>query len=100
MTALIKYPKIMKKVQEEIRKSIGNKGIVNEDDVQNMSYLKAVIKEAFRLYPPLPILLPRETMHKPILQGYEIQPNTMIYVNSWAIAGILKYGKIQKNLYP
>ncbi|KAM3376339.1 6,7,8-trihydroxycoumarin synthase [Capsicum galapagoense] len=86
MTALIKNPKIMKKVQEEIRKSIGNKGIVNEDDVQNMPYLKAVIKEAFRLYPPLPILLPRETMHKSILEGYEIQPKTIIYVNSWAIA--------------
>ncbi|KAF3635041.1 Cytochrome 83B1 [Capsicum annuum] len=76
----------MKKVQEEIRKSIGNKGIVNEDDVQNMPYLKAVIKEAFRLYPPIPILLPRETMHKSILEGYEIQPKTIIYVNSWAIA--------------
>ncbi|MCD7472195.1 hypothetical protein HAX54_013203 [Datura stramonium] len=86
MTALIKNPKTMKKVQEEIRKSIGNKGIVNEDDVQNMPYLKAVIKETFRLYPPVPILLARETMHKSILEGYEIQPKTIIHVNSWAIA--------------
>ncbi|PHU21323.1 hypothetical protein BC332_06430 [Capsicum chinense] len=34
MTALIKNSKAMNKVQEEIRKSIGNKRIVNEDDVQ------------------------------------------------------------------
>ncbi|KAG5588801.1 hypothetical protein H5410_049235 [Solanum commersonii] len=55
MSALIKNPKVMKKVQEEIRKSIGTKGFVNEDDVQNMPYLKAVIKETFRLYPPAPL---------------------------------------------
>ncbi|XP_060180446.1 6,7,8-trihydroxycoumarin synthase-like [Lycium barbarum] len=86
MTALIKNPKAMKKVQEEIRKSIGNKGIVNEDDVQKMPYLKAVIKETLRLYPPAPLLVARETMHKSILEGYEIQPKTIIHVNSWAIA--------------
>jgi len=62
MTMLIKNPKAMKKVQKEIRKTIGNKGIVNEDDVQNMPYLKAVIKETFRLYPPSPLLMPRESI--------------------------------------
>ncbi|XP_006358771.1 cytochrome P450 83B1-like [Solanum tuberosum] len=86
MTALIKNPKAMKKVQEEIRKSIGNKGIVNEDDIQNMPYFKAVIKEAFRLYPSSPLLLPRETMKKSTLEGYEIQRGTIVQVNAWAIA--------------
>ncbi|XP_060180430.1 5-OH-xanthotoxin synthase-like [Lycium barbarum] len=86
MTALMKNPKVMKKVQEEIRTSIGNKGIVNEDDIQNMSYLKAVIKETFRLYPPVPLLVPRVSMDKSTLEGYEIQPGTIIHVNSWAIA--------------
>ncbi|XP_060180855.1 6,7,8-trihydroxycoumarin synthase-like [Lycium barbarum] len=86
MTALMKNPKVMKKVQEEIRKSIGNKGIVNEDDIQNMPYLKAVIKETFRLYPPVPLLVPRVSMEKSTLDGYEIQPGTIIHVNSWAIA--------------
>ncbi|PHU21322.1 hypothetical protein BC332_06429 [Capsicum chinense] len=57
MTALIKHPKVMKKVQAEIRESVGRKGIVNEDDTQNMPYLKAVIKETFRLYPAAPVLV-------------------------------------------
>lgn len=86
MTALIKNPKTMKKVQSEIRKSIGKKGIVNEEDVQNMPYLKAVIKEIFRLYPPVPLLVPRESMEKTILEGYEIRPGTIVHVNAWAIA--------------
>ncbi|KAH0739215.1 hypothetical protein KY290_037920 [Solanum tuberosum] len=86
MTALMKNPKAMKKVQEEIRKSIGNKGIVNEDDIQNMPYFKAVIKESFRLYPPVPLLVPRESMKKSTIEGYEIQAGTIVHVNSWAIA--------------
>ncbi|XP_075073621.1 6,7,8-trihydroxycoumarin synthase-like [Nicotiana tabacum] len=85
MTALIKNPKAIKKVQTEIRKSVGKRGIVNEEDVQNMPYLKAVIKEIFRLYPPSPILVPRESMEKTILEGYEIQPGTIVHVNAWAI---------------
>ncbi|KAK6775378.1 hypothetical protein RDI58_026379 [Solanum bulbocastanum] len=86
MTMLIKNPKTMKKVQEEIRNLIGNKGIVNEDDIQNMSYLKAVIKETLRLFPPAPLLIPRESMKKSTLEGYEFQPRTIVYVNAWAIA--------------
>ncbi|KAJ8547057.1 hypothetical protein K7X08_010643 [Anisodus acutangulus] len=86
MTALIKNPKVMKKVQAEIRESVGKKSIVNEDDVQNLPYFKAVIKETFRLYPPVPLLVARETMQNSILEGYEIKPKTIIHVNSWAIA--------------
>ncbi|CAN4090817.1 unnamed protein product [Withania somnifera] len=86
MTALIKNPEVMRKVQEEIRKSIGRKGIVTEDDIQNMPYFKLVVKEVFRLYPPVPLLVLRESMKKSKLEGYEIQAGTIIHVNSWAIA--------------
>ncbi|XP_049387622.1 cytochrome P450 71B9-like, partial [Solanum stenotomum] len=86
MTILIKNPKAMKKVQEEIRNLMGNKDIVNEDDIQNMPYFKAVIKETLRLFPPVPLLIPRESMKISTLEGYEFQPRTIVYVNSWAIA--------------
>ncbi|CAN4120870.1 unnamed protein product [Withania somnifera] len=87
MTALMKNPKVMKKVQEEIRKSVGKRDhILKEDDIQNLPYFKAVIKESFRLHPSVPVLLPRKSMKKSTLEGYEIQPGTTIYVNSWAIA--------------
>ncbi|XP_028110608.1 cytochrome P450 71B9-like [Camellia sinensis] len=37
-----------------------------------------------RLYPSIP-LLPRQTIDKCIIDGYEIQPKTLVYINSWAI---------------
>ncbi|KAL2533433.1 Cytochrome [Abeliophyllum distichum] len=86
MTGLIKTPNAMKKVQAEIRDEVGNKGRVHEDDLEKLPYLKAVIKESFRLHPPAPLLLPRETMKSCIIEGYEIQPKTLVYINAWAIA--------------
>ncbi|KAH9784060.1 cytochrome P450 83B1 [Citrus sinensis] len=86
MTYLMMHPRVMKKVQEEIRSLVGgNKSFVDEDDVQELHYLKAVVKEAMRLQPPVPLLVPRETTEKCIVDGYEIPAKTIVYVNAWAI---------------
>jgi hypothetical protein len=45
MTELLRHPKAMKKVQNEVRGISGNKKDITEDDLDNMHYLKAVIKE-------------------------------------------------------
>ncbi|XP_073043867.1 LOW QUALITY PROTEIN: 6,7,8-trihydroxycoumarin synthase-like [Primulina eburnea] len=86
MTALIKSPDAMEKLQNEIRETIGNKGFVNENDVPKLPYLKAVIQETLRLYPPAPLLLPRETLEECIVEGYTIPPKTLVHINAWAIA--------------
>lgn len=85
MTSLMKNHTQMKQVQQEIRKTVGNKGKVDEDDLQKLVYLKAVLKETFRLFPPAPLLLPRETTSTCVIQGFEIQPKTLVYINAWAI---------------
>ncbi|XP_073146455.1 strychnine-11-hydroxylase-like [Henckelia pumila] len=81
MTALMKTPHAMKKAQEEVRNLVGNKGTVDEDDVPNLTYLKAIIKETLRLFPPAPLSVPRETIERCTIDGYEIPPKTAVYVN-------------------
>ncbi|KAH6809292.1 hypothetical protein C2S51_027075 [Perilla frutescens var. frutescens] len=100
MTNLIKAPTVMHKVQSEIRNMVGKKGKVDEDDIAKLPYLKAVINESFRLYPPAPLLVPRETNEKCRLEGYEIQPKTAVYVNAWAVARDPEYWKNPEEFVP
>ncbi|KAL0414176.1 UNVERIFIED_CONTAM: cytochrome [Sesamum radiatum] len=46
---------------------------------------KAIVKETLRLFPPAPLSVPRLTTKASIVDGYEIEPDTIVYVNVWAI---------------
>jgi cytochrome P450 len=86
MTELVKNPKLIKKVQGEIREQLGsNKARITEEDIDKVPYLKMVIKETFRLHPAAPLILPRETMAHIKVQGYDIPPKRRILVNVSAI---------------
>ncbi|KAJ0712841.1 putative 4-hydroxyphenylacetaldehyde oxime monooxygenase [Helianthus annuus] len=85
LLVLIKNPKEMKKVQEEVRNAVGDKGKVDEDDLSKLTYMKAVVKEVLRLYPAAPLLIPRETTEDTIIHGYKIKKKTIVYVNALAI---------------
>ncbi|KAK8468472.1 hypothetical protein PHAVU_006G039800 [Phaseolus vulgaris] len=85
MTALMKNPRVMKKAQEEIRNVFGGKDMIEEEEIEKLPYLKAVIKETLRLYPPVPLLVQRETIKECSIEGYEIPEKTLVYVNAWAV---------------
>lgn len=82
---LIKNPTVMKKTQEEVRRVVGKKSKVDEEDIQQMNYLMCVIKETFRLHPATPTLLPRESYASSNVGGYQIPCKTMLLINAWAI---------------
>ena len=76
---------MMKKLQNEVRGIIGNKTDITEDDLVKMHYLKAVIKETLRFHPPVPLLVPRQSIQDAKTQGYDIAAGTQVIINAWAI---------------
>ncbi|XP_022137054.1 cytochrome P450 71A1-like [Momordica charantia] len=85
MTELMRNPSVMKKVQEEVRKIVGNKEKIEMEDIQNMPYMNCVIKESLRLHPPVPLLVPREAIGDVEIEGYHIPSKTRVFVNAWKI---------------
>ncbi|KAJ8772910.1 hypothetical protein K2173_028087 [Erythroxylum novogranatense] len=85
MTELIMNAKVMEKAQAEVRKVVGDRPQVRESDIPNLKYMKAIIKEIFRLHPPVPVLVPRESMEDVTIGVYNVPVNTRVYVNVWAI---------------
>ncbi|TKY57380.1 monooxygenase protein [Spatholobus suberectus] len=59
ISELMKNPTVMIKAQEEGRKVFGSKGYTDETALEELKFLKAVIKETLRLHPPFRFL-PRE----------------------------------------
>ncbi|CAA0383737.1 unnamed protein product [Arabidopsis thaliana] len=102
MAELVKNPRVMKKVQDEIRTCIGIKQNekIEEDDVDKLQYLKLVVKETLRLHPAAPLLLPRETMSQIKIQGYNIPSKTILLVNVWSIGRDPKHWKNPEEFNP
>ncbi|XP_065858783.1 cytochrome P450 71D445-like [Euphorbia lathyris] len=90
MSELIKKPKSIEKTQSEIRNKFKSKQHINESDLQELTYLKLVIKESLRLHPPGP-LLARECREKCVINGYDIPANSKIIINGWAMGRDSKY---------
>ncbi|XP_065862579.1 cytochrome P450 71D445-like [Euphorbia lathyris] len=85
MSELMKTPKAMEKAQEEVRRIFDTQGDVDESRLDELNYLKLVIKETLRLHPPLALLLPRECREKCSIYGYEIPEKSKVIINAWAM---------------
>jgi cytochrome P450 len=52
---LVRHPRVMKKLREEIDQHCSNRVNLTRTDLRNMRYLQNVLKETLRLYPSVPV---------------------------------------------
>ncbi|CAN1141654.1 Desmethyl-deoxy-podophyllotoxin synthase [Linum perenne] len=99
---LLRHNEALKKAQQEVRQVFGNRGssFVKEEVLDELSFLKLVIKEALRLHPPAPLLLPRQNSEACKIDGYDIPPKTKVIVNAWAMGRDPKHWKDPNEFIP
>ncbi|KAM3260159.1 hypothetical protein ACQJBY_051427 [Aegilops geniculata] len=102
MSELMRNPRVMKKLQAQIREAFKGKAAVTEADLQasNLQYLKLVIKEALRLHPPAPLLVPRESIDHCEMEGYTVPAKSRVVINAWAIGRDPKYWEAAEEFRP
>nr|WNO46799.1 cytochrome P450 706B23 [Tripterygium hypoglaucum] len=85
MAEIMMNPEIMKKVQQELDEVVGVNNSVEEFHLPKLHYLDAVVKEASRLHPTLPMLVPRCPSSSATIGGFTIPKGTQVFLNIWAI---------------
>ncbi|KAI3953329.1 hypothetical protein MKW92_024520 [Papaver armeniacum] len=85
LTELIKNPRVMRKVQDELEREAGLDRLVEESDLPKLEYLDMVIKETLRLHPVAPLLLPHESIEDCQVNGFFIPKKSQVIINGWAI---------------
>ncbi|KAK7291446.1 hypothetical protein RIF29_06592 [Crotalaria pallida] len=85
MSGLLRHSRIMKRLQDELENVVGLNRVVEESDLENLPYLNMVVKEALRLYPVGPLLVPHESLEDVTIDGYYIKKKSRILINAWAI---------------
>ncbi|KAF3442185.1 hypothetical protein FNV43_RR16101 [Rhamnella rubrinervis] len=86
MAELIKNPRVQLKAQEELDRVIGLERVMTESDFSNLPYLQCVAKEALRLHPPTPLMLPHRANSSVKVGGYDVPKGSNVHVNVWAVA--------------
>ncbi|KAL6572957.1 hypothetical protein OROHE_002433 [Orobanche hederae] len=85
MSLLLNHPQVLQKAKLELDSQVGHRRLLEEQDLPNLSYLRNIIFETFRLFPPGPIPFPRESSADCKVGGYDVPCGSILMVNAWAI---------------
>ncbi|KAF9267727.1 cytochrome P450 [Marasmius fiardii PR-910] len=82
---LTTFPDVQRKAQEEIDAVIGHDRSPSLDDISDLPYIQALIKETHRFRPVTPLLIPHALSTAEEYRGYIIPKDTTILVNMYGI---------------
>ena len=80
---MVAYPEIQKRAQDELEAVVGRSRCPTFADAPNLPYIQAMVKEALRWRPPLPMGVPHAPTQDDWYEGMFIPKGTMCLVNLW-----------------
>nr|GMD39862.1 isoleucine N-monooxygenase 1-like [Ipomoea batatas]GME16112.1 isoleucine N-monooxygenase 1-like [Ipomoea batatas]GME21500.1 isoleucine N-monooxygenase 1-like [Ipomoea batatas] len=81
LAEMINQPKLLEKAVEEVDKVVGRERLVEESDLPKLNYIKACVKEAFRLHPVAPFNIPHVSVADTIVGGYFIPKGSQVLIS-------------------
>nr|QWK52348.1 cytochrome P450 98A8 [Isatis tinctoria] len=81
MAEMIRCPTVQEKAQQELDSVVGSDRLMTESDIPKLPYLQCLVKEALRLHPSTPIMLPHKASETVWLGGYKVPRGTTVYVH-------------------
>lgn len=85
MVALVHYPEVQEKAYRELMAVVGPSRVPSFADYDNLLYVRAVLKEILRLWPPTPLGIPHYVTEDDWYEGYFIPKGTTCLSNIWSI---------------
>ncbi|KAI1826284.1 cytochrome protein [Xylaria intraflava] len=82
--AMILYPDVQRKAQEEIDQVIGTGRLPMYSDRDRLPYVDAVVTEAWRWHPVVPLNTPHTSDAEHFVNGYYIPKGALVMANIWA----------------
>lgn len=83
--AMIMFPSVQCKAQEEIDRVIGTDRLPTFDDKAKLPYISRVVTEAYRWFPILPLGIPHYADEDILYEGYNIPKGASILPAIWGI---------------
>ncbi|EJD42933.1 PAH-inducible cytochrome P450 monooxygenase PC-PAH 3 [Auricularia subglabra TFB-10046 SS5] len=90
--SMVLSPEKQQAAQKEIDTVLGHDRLPEPQDRQSLPYVEAVLLEVLRLYPVIPMNIPRRVMEEDEYNGMRIPKGATVFTNFW---GILR----DENLY-
>lgn len=85
MAELLRNPEKLIKAKKELSQTIDRDEIIEESHISKLIFLQAIVKETFRLHPPIPLLLPHKCDEIVNILGFNVPKNAQVLVNVWAM---------------
>lgn len=83
--AMANYPEVQRAARSEIDNVTRSLRLPGADDINELPYIQAIVKEVLRWHCPLPFSIPHASTEDDEYKGYQIPKGATIIPNAWAI---------------
>jgi isoleucine N-monooxygenase len=81
LAEMINQPEILQRASEELDNVVGKQRLVQESDIPNLNYVKACVRETFRLHPVTAFNLPHLAMDNIMVGNYIIPKGSHVILS-------------------